>query len=68
MASTIESPAGPPKQPTPNELARALERIVAEETGCTASWVQHPQTVRPEELQRIAPRICALLWEVRGRL
>jgi hypothetical protein len=41
---------------------------VAEETGCTASWVQHPQTARPEELERIAPRICTLLGEVRGRL
>jgi hypothetical protein len=68
MASRIESLAGPPGQPTPFQLARALERIVAEETGCTASWVQHPGSVRPEELQRIAPRICALLWEVRARL
>jgi hypothetical protein len=68
MASKIESPAGPPGQSTPFQLAQALERIVAEETGCTASWVQHPGNVRPEELQRIAPRICALLWEVRGRL
>jgi hypothetical protein len=47
---------------------RALERIVAEETGCTASWVQHPQSLRPDELQRIAPRICALPWQVRGQL
>jgi hypothetical protein len=68
MASEIESPARPQGQPTPFQLARALERIVAEETGCTASWVQHPGTVRAEELQRIAPRICALLWECRGRL
>jgi hypothetical protein len=68
MASEIESPAGPPGQPTPFQLARALERIVAEETSCTASWVQHPSAVRPEELQRIAPRICVFLWEVRARL
>jgi hypothetical protein len=68
MASRIESPAGPPGQPTPFQLARVLERIVAEETGCTTSWVQHAGSVRPEELQRIAPRICALLLEVRGRL
>jgi hypothetical protein len=68
MASTVESPAEPPGQPAPFQLARALQRIVAEETGCAASRVRHPQVVRPSELQRIGPRICSLLWEVRGRL
>lgn len=65
MGSNISLPLGPPRQPTPAQLARALDRIVAEETGCPASWAQHPQPVTAGELRRIALKICTLLWDVR---
>ena len=67
MASDIPSPLGPPKQPTPAQLARALDRIVAEEAGCPASWAQHPQPVTARELRRIALKICILLWDIRAQ-
>ncbi len=64
MASEISPPLGPPRQPTPAQLARALDRIVAEETGCSASWAQHPHPVTAGELGRIAVKICTLLWDI----
>lgn len=67
MASDISSPISPPRQLTPAQLARALDRIVAEETTCLTTWAQHPEPVTPGELRRIALKICALLWNVRGR-
>lgn len=68
MGSNISSPLGPPRQPTPAQLARALDRIVAEETGCPASWAQHPHPVTGGELRRIALKIYTLLWEIRVQL
>lgn len=68
MGSNISSPLGPPRQPTPAQLARALDRIVAEETSCPASWAQHPHPVTAGELGRIALKICTLLWDIRLRL
>lgn len=68
MASDISSPLGPPRQPTPAQLARSLDRIVAEETGCPASWAQHPHPVTAGELRRIALQIWTLLWEIRVQL
>jgi hypothetical protein len=46
---------------TPSQLARAIEEIIAEECGCTASWIQHPEPVSLSELSRIAGRIERLL-------
>jgi hypothetical protein len=53
MASDIPSPLGPPRQPTPAQLARVFERIVGEETGCPASWAEHPHLVTARELRRL---------------
>lgn len=65
MDSNVSSPLGPRRQPTPAQLARALDRIVAEETGCPASWAQHPYPVTSGELRRIALKMCTLLWDIR---
>lgn len=68
MAPGIPSPLSPPREPTPAQLARALDRIVAEGTGCEAYWAQHPHPVTAEELRGIALRICGLLWDIRGHM
>ena len=67
MTSNISSPLEPTKHPTPAELARALDRIVAEETGCPVSWAQHPHPVTAGELRRIALKICTFLWDIRAQ-
>lgn len=64
MSSNISTPLGPPRQSTPAQLARSLDQIVAEETGCPASWAQHPHPVTPGELRGIAVKICTLLWDI----
>ena len=68
MASNTPSPPGPPREPTPAQLARTLERIVAEETGCEASWAQHPHPVTMGELCRISLLVWKVLWDIRGQL
>ncbi len=67
MSSNISTPVGPPRQSTPAQLARSLDRIVAEETGCPASWAQHSHPVTSGELRRVALKICTLLWDIRVR-
>ncbi len=69
MASNIQSLPDPPQQPTtPSKLVQELERIVAQECNCPASWSQHPEPLNQEELNRIEARIPKLFWEIRERL
>jgi hypothetical protein len=45
---------------TPSHLIAEFRRIVADETGCQASWEEHPQALRADEIARIQWRIVDL--------
>ena len=45
---------------TPAQLATALKDLVARETGCTASWEQHPGPLERSEVRRIMLNVSKL--------
>jgi len=42
---------------TPSELFTKITRILAQESGCSASWAQHPGPLTSTELERIGIRL-----------
>ncbi len=48
----------------PYELHVKLTEIIQQETGCSASWAQHPEPLTMAEVWKIRERVANLLVEL----